>query len=177
MGLGIGLALAKGLMELHGGHLRVHSAGRGKGSEFMLCIPRTLISQSATPHTAQPSGSPAKVLERTILLADDNRDNADTMAMLLELSGHRVNVARNGAEAIQLAQELRPEIGIFDIGMPDMSGYAVAERIRREAWGKQMILIAVTGWGQESDKRKALAAGFDHHLTKPVDPDKLTSLF
>jgi CheY-like chemotaxis protein len=111
------------------------------------------------------------------LIADDNQDSADTMRMLLELSGHEVHVARTGAEALELAKQVRPDIGIFDIGMPDMSGYQVAERIRHEAWGEKIILIAVTGWGQDSDKRKAFAAGFDHHLTKPVDPEGLEQLF
>jgi CheY-like chemotaxis protein len=114
---------------------------------------------------------------RRILIADDNRDSAETMGMLLNLSGHEIHLAHTGAEALEVARRVRPDIGIFDIGMPDMNGYDVAERIRHEVWGKDMVLIAVTGWGQDSDKRRALAAGFDHHLTKPVDPDKLETLF
>ena len=99
------------------------------------------------------------------------------MCLLLQMSGHEAHVARNGQEALEFAKRVRPDIGIFDIGMPDLNGYELAERLRHEAWGKTMILIAVTGWGQESDKRKALATGFDHHLTKPVDLDKLELLF
>jgi len=97
--------------------------------------------------------------------------------MLLKLSGHEVHLAHTGADALEAAERVRPDIGIFDIGMPDLSGYEVAERIRHEAWGRNITLIAVTGWGQESDKRRALAAGFNHHLTKPVDPEKLELLF
>ena len=99
------------------------------------------------------------------------------MSMLLRLSGHEVHVAHTGAEAMEIANRVRPDIGILDIGMPDMTGYEVAERIRHEAWGKDITLIAVTGWGQDADKRRALAAGFDHHLTKPIDPEKLERLF
>jgi CheY-like chemotaxis protein len=93
------------------------------------------------------------------------------------LSGHEVYLAHSGGEALETAGRLRPEVGVFDIGMPDMDGYELAERIRREAWGKKIKLIAVTGWGQEADKRRALFAGFDHHLTKPIDPDQLERLF
>ena len=97
--------------------------------------------------------------------------------MLLKLSGHEVHLAHTGAEALATAKRVRPDVGVFDIGMPDLDGYELAERIRREAWGKTIKLIAVTGWGQESDKRRALLAGFDHHLTKPIDPDQLERLF
>jgi CheY-like chemotaxis protein len=114
---------------------------------------------------------------KRILVADDNRDAADTMGMLLSLSGHEVHVARNGAEALEIAKRVRPDIGIFDIGMPDISGYELAARVRHEAWGQKITLIAVTGWGQDTDKRRAYAAGFNHHLTKPVDPEKLELLF
>jgi two-component system CheB/CheR fusion protein len=174
-GLGIGLALAKGLMELHGGNIRVHSGGRGEGSEFVMNIPRSLVVEA--PLTPEPPQGTNPVAPRRILIADDNRDSADSLCMLLKLSGHEVHVANSGAEAIDAANRVRPDIGVFDIGMPDMTGYEVAERIRHEAWGERMTLIAVTGWGQDSDKRRALAAGFDHHMTKPIDPDKLELLF
>ena len=97
--------------------------------------------------------------------------------MLLKLSDHEVHVAYSGSEAYEATQKLRPDVGILDIGMPDLNGYELAQRIRHEAWGKSMILIALTGWGQESDRRQALLAGFDHHLTKPIDPDHLERLF
>jgi CheY-like chemotaxis protein len=123
------------------------------------------------------SNGPGPAAPKRILVADDNRDGAETMGMLLKLSGHEVLLAHSGAEALELAMRERPDIAVLDIGMPDLSGYEVAKRIRREAWGAQIKLIAVTGWGQAEDKRRALAAGFDHHLTKPVDPSQLEALF
>jgi CheY-like chemotaxis protein len=114
---------------------------------------------------------------RRILIVDDNRDGAETMGMLLELSGHEIHLAHTGAEALEVGGRTRPEIGLLDIGLPDMSGYELAERIRREAWGAGMILIAITGWGHTSDKRRAFTAGFNHHLTKPIDPTHLEALF
>ena len=176
-GLGIGLALAKGLVELHDGKLRVSSAGHGQGCEFLIYLPRTLIVQAALPSSAEANGSSVASKPRRVLVADDNRDSATTLGLLLEQSGHEVYLAHSGAQALALAKEIRPDIGVFDIGMPDLSGYELAERIRHEAWGSQITLIAVTGWGQESDKRRALAAGFDHHLTKPIDPCSLEALF
>lgn len=113
---------------------------------------------------------------RRILVADDNRDGAEIMSMLLNLSGHETYVAHTGTEALEIAGRLRPDIALLDIGLPDFTGYEVAERIRQEGWGRGMLLIAITGWGQADDKRRALAAGFDHHLTKPVDPDQLEAL-
>jgi two-component system, chemotaxis family, CheB/CheR fusion protein len=177
-GLGIGLALAKGLVQLHGGRLEVNSAGLGQGSEFLICLPRSLIVEAAASsegpsHAEETHGTQP----RRILVADDNRDAADSLSMLLKLSGHEVHVAHTGTEALQTAKQLRPDIGVLDIGMPDFDGYELAERIRREAWGQKITLIAVTGWGQESDKRRAHLAGFDHHLTKPIDPDQLERLF
>jgi two-component system CheB/CheR fusion protein len=174
-GLGIGLALAKGLAQLHGGRIDVRSAGPGSGSEFMICLPRSLIVTTPPPASDVPVKVPAA--RRRILIADDNQDAAESLSMLLKLSDHEVHVAHSGGEAFEAAKETRPDIGIFDIGMPDLNGYQLAERIRHEAWGKTMKLIALTGWGQESDKRRAVLAGFDYHLTKPVDPDQLERLF
>ncbi len=177
-GLGIGLALAKGLVQLHGGRLEVNSAGAGRGSEFLICLPRSLITEGAE-HSADylNAGERPDSQPRRILVADDNRDAADSLGMLLKISGHEVHLAHSGAEAFEMAKRLRPDIGVFDIGMPDIDGYELAERIRREAWGKKITLFAVTGWGQDSDKRRAMLAGFNHHLTKPVDPDHLERLF
>ena len=173
-GLGIGLALAKGLVQLHGGRLEVKSAGSGRGSEFLICLPSSLIVTAPLP--APDISTKPVVTRRRILLADDNYDAVESLSMLLKLSDHEVHVAHCGSEAFEAAKELRPDVGIFDIGMPDLNGYQLAERIRHEAWGKRMTLIALTGWGQESDRREAHLAGFDHHLTKPIDPDTLEGL-
>jgi two-component system, chemotaxis family, CheB/CheR fusion protein len=177
-GLGIGLALAKGLVQLHGGRLEANSAGPGRGSEFLICLPRSLITE-APEHSEDciNAGESPDSQPRRILVADDNRDAADSLGMLLKISGHEVHLAHTGAEAFEMAKRLRPDIGVFDIGMPDFDGYELAERIRHEAWGKKITLFAVTGWGQESDKRRAILAGFNHHLTKPIDPDQLERLF
>jgi two-component system CheB/CheR fusion protein len=177
-GLGIGLALAKGLVELHGGRVEALSAGPGKGSEFVVSLPPSVLPKSATVlGQVSDYGSNASRITRRVLIADDNHDGAETLAMILEMFGHEVHVAHSGEEALEVGARCRPDIGILDIGMPDLSGYEVAKRIRHEAWGAKITLIAVTGWGQENDKRMAHAAGFDHHLTKPVDPDCLAKLF
>jgi CheY-like chemotaxis protein len=176
-GLGIGLALVQGLVALHGGRVEVFSAGAGKGSEFTIALPRSLVSienEILPPAGAaeKHAGSP----DIRILMADDNRDAADSLALLLQFQGYRVIVAYTGNEALKLAEEHRPDVILLDIGMPDMSGYDVARRIRQSAWGHSVYLIAVTGWGQAEDKRRAIAGGFDCHLTKPVDPNHITKL-
>jgi CheY-like chemotaxis protein len=127
--------------------------------------------------SAVAGDGPAPGMSKRILVADDNRDGAETMSMLLKLSGHEVYLAHSGTEALDVARRERPDIAVLDIGMPDLNGYEVAERIRLEDWGKRIKLIAVTGWGQAEDKRRALVAGFNHHLTKPVDPSQLEALF
>ena len=152
--------------------------GPGHGSEFLICLPRSLIVETTTPSARTANGGERPgTTPRRILVADDNRDNADSLGILLKLSGHEVHLAHSGADAFESAKRLRPDIGVFDIGMPDLDGYQLAERIRHEAWGKTITLIALTGWGQESDKRRAHLAGFDHHLTKPIDPEQLERLF
>jgi DNA-binding response OmpR family regulator len=111
-----------------------------------------------------------------VLIADDNRDAADSLGMLLGLAGHEVRIAHSGQTALSLAQVFRPDTALLDIGMPDLSGYEVARQLRREPWGAGIRLIALTGWGQTDDRRRAHEAGFDHHLTKPIDPDALAAL-
>jgi CheY-like chemotaxis protein len=170
-GLGIGLALVKGLAALHGGSVQATSAGLGQGSEFTIQLPRTVVVErrsagSGTRDVASiPSGPRCKVV-----IADDNRDAADSLKLLLELSGHDTFVAYNGQQALDLGVRERPSAFILDVGMPDMTGYEVARRIRQQAWGRGALLLAVTGWGQDDDKEKAKAAGFDYHFTKPVNP-------
>ena len=176
-GIGIGLALVKGFVELHGGTVVAHSEGTNRGSEFIVEFPAALIREKSSlpmPNTEAPVPSPSETT--TVLVADDNRDGAEIMGLLLEQSGFKVLLAHSGPDALTVASKQRPSIAVLDIGMPGLSGYDVARRLRKEPWGTGMLLIAVTGWGQEEDKRKALDAGFDHHLTKPIDPDALEKL-
>lgn len=176
-GLGIGLALVKGLVELHGGRVEARSDGPGKGSEFIVSLPSTLIVAMPRERLSNPLPGEAIAASRRVLIADDNRDGAESLGLLLELAGHEVYTANSGREALVVAAKTKPEICILDIGMPGLSGYEVAKQIRHEAWGKEITLIAVTGWGQDNDKRLAFASGFDHHFTKPVDPERLAEVF
>jgi signal transduction histidine kinase/CheY-like chemotaxis protein len=178
-GLGIGLALVKGLVSLHGGRVAASSAGPGRGSEFTIHLPSTLVVAETTGKGADvtaPAGTATPPASCRILVADDNRDAADSLALVLEMAGHEVYTAHDGREALIVAREHRPRVAILDIGMPDMSGYDVANAIRRETWGADTYLLAVTGWGQIEDKERARRSGFDEHLTKPVDPDRLEKL-
>jgi PAS domain S-box-containing protein len=172
-GLGIGLALVKGLVALHGGRVEVRSEGLGRGSEFIVHLPhRVLAPANALAREENTGAANASVVRRgRILVADDNRDAAESLALVLRFSGYEVSIAFGGIEALEIAQRDRPRAAIIDIGMPGMSGHEVARRMRLEAWGRNAVLIALTGWGQEQDKQAAKAAGFDEHLTKPVDPD------
>jgi PAS domain S-box-containing protein len=174
-GLGIGLALAKGLVELHGGSIEASSAGLGRGSEFAVRLPRTSkISVRDAKSTTVPA--PAKVKRRRVLVADDNRDSAETLAMLLRVEGHEVVIAHDGSAALAAFGGFAPDIVLLDIGMPGPNGYEVARQIRQARSRAEVRLIAITGWGQEGDKERAYAAGFDHHLTKPVDTRQLSEL-
>ena len=172
-GLGIGLSLAKGLVALHGGTIEAHSEGLGRGSEFRVRVPTRLTLEADSEPPVRAVLTPQKL---RILVVDDNRDAAESLSMLLELKGHVVRVAYDGQNALQLAEDFRPHIVLLDLGMPKMNGYEACRRIRDHAWGAQMTLIAVTGWGQEDDRRKSTAAGFDGHLVKPVDPETLEGL-
>jgi PAS domain S-box-containing protein len=166
-GLGIGLSLVKGLIELHGGKVEAHSAGPGKGSEFTVRMP---AAESRAPLLSEPAHVQKAPLGpgRRILVVDDNRDAAESLVMMLRMGGHETATAYDGLEAIQAAAAFRPHIVLLDIGLPKMNGYEAARHIRKQPWGNGMVLIALTGWGQEEDKRRALEAGFDQHLTKPV---------
>ena len=174
-GLGIGLALVRGLVKLHGGTVSAQSGGVGQGSEFVVRLPiGKPWSHEAVPEASAPACAAAKRLR--LLVADDNRDSAATCAALLEACGHEVSVAHSGREAFDLACRLKPDALLLDIGMPELNGYQLAQRIRGTSWGRQAMLIAITGWGQEQDRQRALAAGFDRHLTKPIDPNGLEAL-
>jgi signal transduction histidine kinase len=174
-GLGIGLALVKGLVGLHGGRVTAASEGLGKGSEFRVWLPSPARrAQQATDVNPQRSLLPS--LSRRILVVDDNVDAAQSLAFLLQADGHEVRVAHDGEQAFIAASDFRPDIAMLDIGLPKLDGYAVAAAIRRELWGEAILLLALTGWGQNDDKRRALEAGFDFHLTKPVDLDQVSTL-
>ncbi|MGE5640394.1 MAG: ATP-binding protein [Clostridia bacterium] len=174
-GLGIGLTLVKRLVELHGGSVQARSAGLGHGSEFIVRLPeRAEVRGAAAPRRAE-AASAAAVRQR-ILIADDNRDAADSLAVMLRVAGHEVRTAYDGQQAIAEAERFRPDLALLDIGMPRLNGYETARRIRAEAFGRGMVLIALTGWGQPEDKQRSHGAGFDHHLVKPVDPTVLERL-
>jgi len=187
-GLGIGLALTKGIVELHGGSLAAHSEGPGRGSVFTVRLPRGAAlgsvpagaprsrrSQAPAPADDRLPGAPLPT-GRRVLIADDNRDAAESLAALLELEGHVVALAFDGDAALQLFERFRPGICLLDIGMPVRNGNEVARAIRAHPDGGAVRLVAITGWGQENDRRQALVAGFDHHLTKPVEPAHLLQL-
>ncbi len=177
-GLGIGLALVRGLVELHGGTIEAHSDGPGQGSEFIVHLPTA--EGPADQPIAKQSPETAKTLPSTstsrILVVDDNPDTTATLAKILEGMGHQVHMAHNGLEAVHAAAVFRPDIVLLDIGLPKLNGYEVAQRIRQQPRDYKVSLIAVTGWGQLEDRRRAMEAGFDHHLTKPVDLTALTRL-
>ncbi len=164
-GLGIGLALTRGLVELHGGQASVHSDGPGRGSTFTLQIPGAVVETGHQPDRAAPTLPACRPLR--LLIADDNRDAADSLALLLRAEGHEVFVAEDGEAALQAFAQHSPAAVLLDIGMPKLNGFEVAQRIR--ATGAQVLLVAITGWGQSADRDRSAAAGFDHHLTKPVD--------
>lgn len=173
-GLGIGLSLVRALVEKHGGSVMAYSEGLGRGSEFMVRLPvaqARMIERESAPEEDLPVPSGCR-----IVVADDNSDAAESLAIMLRMSGNEVRTGRDGVEAVSIAESYKPEVVLLDIGMPRMNGYEAARRIRRERWGRNMMLIALTGWGQDEDKRRALEAGFDHHLTKPVDAELLEKL-
>ena len=171
-GLGIGLTLVKRLTEMHGGSIEARSAGEGQGSEFIVRLP--ILSKPAV--SSQPENAVEKSPERRILIVDDNRDSADSLAMLLEITGNKTYMAHDGAEALEAVEKYRPEVVLLDIGLPTLDGHEVCRRVRQQPWGKDIIVIALTGWGQEDDRRKSEEAGFNGHLVKPVDYDKLLEL-
>jgi two-component system CheB/CheR fusion protein len=169
-GLGIGLTLVKRLVELHGGTVGARSDGRGQGSEFIVRLP--VVEHGARSAHAKPQLGDRHQTRR-ILVVDDNADGLETLAMLLELSGHEVRTASDGPGALTAASEFRPDVILLDIGLPGMDGYEVAGRLRTDPALRGVRLIALTGWGQDTDRERSRGAGFDLHLVKPVDPAEL----
>ncbi|MEO6565686.1 MAG: response regulator, partial [Casimicrobiaceae bacterium] len=178
-GLGIGLSLVKHLVELHAGRVEVRSPGPGQGSAFVVCLPLppSVAAEAAeSASTKKASGadgvsSPPSALK--ILVVDDNRDSAETLASLLSLHGHDVRTSYEGATAVLEAAAFRPDVMVLDIGLPDLDGYGVCRQIRAQPWGQRIAVIALTGWGDSEAKSKGASAGFDGHLVKPVDEDTL----
>jgi PAS domain S-box-containing protein len=171
-GLGIGLSLSRGLVEQHGGRIEAHSDGAGRGSEFIVTLPLAAVAVApagATAPDGENDGSAADALR--VLVVDDNNDAAESLAMMLSLNGIDARCAFDGAAGLALAESWQPQAAIVDIGMPVLNGYELAERLRRQPWGRSMFLVACTGWGQDEDRARANAAGFDLHVVKPVDPD------
>jgi len=174
-GLGIGLSLVRGLVELHGGTVEARSEGPDHGSEFIVRLP--VVVERAVEQA--PRGNDRKsefVTKHRVLIVDDLRDSADSLAMLLNVMGHDVHTAYDGEEGVSAAAELKPDVVLLDIGMPKMNGYDACRFIRQQTWGKEMFLVALTGWGQEEDRRRTVEAGFDDHIVKPVDLAELLTL-
>jgi signal transduction histidine kinase/ActR/RegA family two-component response regulator len=194
-GLGIGLSLVRRLVEMHGGRVDASSEGPGRGSEFVVCLP--VAEAPADVAATRASGTTAAAVAtppadtiahggdggprdadggRRILVVDDNRDAAESLAMLLELSGYATRVVHDGLAALTAAEEMRPDVILLDLGLPRLDGIEVARRLRASECGRNVLLIALTGWGQDDDRRKSSEAGFDHHLVKPVDHETLLAL-
>jgi PAS domain S-box-containing protein len=167
-GLGVGLSLVKGLVELHGGSVEARSAGEGKGSEFIVRLP--LLGEGVAGDAMIPGVTRPASEQRRILVVDDDVDAAISVATLLRLFGNETRTAHDGLEGIALAESYRPDVIVLDVGMPTLDGYETARRIREEPWGKDVALIAITGWGREEDRRRSREAGFDYHLIKPPAP-------
>jgi CheY-like chemotaxis protein len=166
-GLGIGLALVKRLVELHGGTVQAHSEGAGKGSTFAVCLPLAHEAGLPSPHD-QDAASGSEAPSFRVLVVDDNVDAAESLATLLELEGHDVRIALDGDSALQVATQFQPDVIFLDIGMPGKDGYQVALELRSRPATREAKLVALTGWGAQEDRARSRSVGFDHHLTKPA---------
>lgn len=175
-GLGLGLSLVKGLVEMHGGKISAHSPGLGQGSRFVVELPTATAPTKVAGIGPEVPPPAAPVPASRVLVVDDNRDVVTTLALVFELEGHEVRRAYEGEGALAVAREFRPDFVLLDLGLPGCSGYEVCRRLRREPWGQEPFVVALTGWGQEDDKRRTSEAGFDLHLVKPVRPEVLLEL-
>jgi PAS domain S-box-containing protein len=172
-GLGIGLSLVKRIAEMHGGAVQAFSEGPGRGSEFVVRLP---AAEAERPAPAPAEHAAALASKRRILVVDDNTDAAESLATLLKINGHDTRMAHDGLQAVAEAAEFKPDVVFLDIGMPELDGHETARRIRQAPWGKDMVLVALTGWGQTEDRRRTKEAGFDHHMVKPADPTVVAKL-
>jgi CheY-like chemotaxis protein len=175
-GLGIGLNLVRKLVELHGGSVHAFSPGIGRGSEFVIHLPNLVVAKPADTTASGEAQVKAKVPSRRILVVDDNFDAAESTAMLLRVAGHVVKVAHDGLTALREADAFHPQIVLLDIGLPEIDGYEVARRLRQHPEHRLATLVAITGYGQAEDRQRSRDVGFDHHLTKPFDPEALEAL-
>jgi CheY-like chemotaxis protein len=174
-GLGIGLALARSLVHLHGGQIEARSEGPGRGSKFTVRLP--LAAGASQDETIEGETTVASVpASHRVLVVDDDQDVGDSLVMLLQLMGADVRVAYNGAAALATVAEFKPHLALVDIGMPNMDGHETARRIRLMPEGKNLVLVALSGWGGDDDRRRAMEAGFDHHFVKPMEIDALECL-
>jgi CheY-like chemotaxis protein len=166
-GLGVGLALARRLVEMHAGQIEARSQGANQGAEFTVRLPLVRAAQPVMGESSRRPTSESSL--RRVLVVDDNEDSAETMAMVLALSGHDARVAHDGAAALETAASFRPHVVLLDIGLPGMNGYEVAREMRGRPETSKAVLVAMTGYGQEDDRRRSSEAGFSHHLVKPID--------
>ena len=171
-GLGIGLSLVKRLVEIHDGSVEAYSRGQGQGSEFVVRLPTLDEKWKGKAPTAEQTPTTA----HRILIVDDNRDAATSLATLLTLTGNETQTAHDGLEAVEAAAMFRPDVVLLDINLPKLNGYDACRRFRQQPWGKNLVLVALTGWGQEEDRRQSKEAGFDHHMVKPLDLGALMKL-
>jgi PAS domain S-box-containing protein len=175
-GLGVGLSLVERLVKLHGGTVTAYSSGAGRGSQFTIRLPLAAAQQPPSVERRAPRDQLESVNRCRVLVVDDNVDSVDSLAMLLRMMGHEVATANDGEVALTAADEFRPDVAILDIGLPKVNGYDLAKQLREKEWAKDVVLVALTGWGQEQHRRRSQESGFNHHLTKPVELEVLQQI-